>query len=391
MSKPRALIVGGSIAGPTTAFWLVRSGFAVTLVELSPRLRPGGNGVDVREQAILVAEQMGLMNRIRAGATDLVGMRFVSGRDHELARIDLKAMQATGGSLEVEVPRGDLAAILHDVTSEDVEYTFGDTVVSIDQDSDGVDVTFERGAPQRFDLVIGADGLHSSVRRLAFGPDAGFVQFKHHYFAVATVESAAGENRWVSFYNEPGKAAATYRPGNYPAKAHFAFYRRQPLDYDYRNIDQQRRIVHETFAGMGWHVAELLAGSDAASDFYFDALSQVHMPAWSTGRVVLVGDAAYCASPAAGAGATLSMVGAYRLAGELKYPAAHPQAAFRRYEAGLRPLVSKKQAGLFTSLMVPKSRAGIWARNAFLRSPLVGLLSGLESRIEANLPEYPHS
>jgi 2-polyprenyl-6-methoxyphenol hydroxylase-like FAD-dependent oxidoreductase len=282
------------------------------------QLRLDGNGVDIREQAVAVAERMGLIKRIRATATDMVGMRFVDENDQEKARIDMLALQKKSGAQDVEISRGKLVEILHEAIRDDVRFFFGDTIVAIAQDPYGVDVTFVRNLPERFDPVIGADGLHSLVRRLVFGPDSNFVHFKHHYFAVTSVDSEGGPNRWVSSYKAPGKGVAIYRPGNESAKAFFSFYREQPLDCGHHDIERQQAFVKATFAGMGWYVPELLADLEATSDFYFDALSQVKMPSWHDGRVVLVGDAAYSASPASGAGAMLAMVGGYQLAGELK-------------------------------------------------------------------------
>jgi len=388
VASRKALIVGSSIAGLSTAFWLLRIGYSVTVVELVSKLRLGGNGVDVREQAVAVAERMGLIKRIRATATDMVGMRFVDENDQEKARIDMLALQKKSGAQDVEISRGKLVDILHEAIRDDVRFFFGDTIVAIAQDPSGVDVTFVRNLPERFDVVIGADGLHSLVRRLVFGPDSNFVHFKHHYFAVTSVDSEGGASRWVSSYNAPGKGVAIYRPGNESAKAFFSFYREQPLDCGHHDIERQQAIVKATFAGMGWYVPELLADLEATSDFYFDALCQVKMPSWHDGRVVLVGDAAYSASPASGAGAMLAMVGAYQLAGELKNVLAHPHVAFARYQSAFRDTVSRKQANLFTGLVVPRTRFGIWGRNLLIRSGITNLLYGLESRVIGQLPDY---
>lgn len=389
MPKPRVLIVGASIAGPATAFWLVRAGYDITIVELAPQVRSGGNGVDIREQALAVTEPMGLLPRIRERAMDSAGMRFVDRHDRVVARIDMEAMHRAIGSEDIEIARGDLAHLLHDATHNDVEYLFGDSILALDQDAAGVEVRFEHQPPRRFDLVIGADGLHSRVRRLAFGPEADFLAFKQHYFAVASADLPFGEARWATFYNTPGKAAAILRPAAGPALLNLMFRSEQPIAYDHRDIAQQRRLVRDALAGMGWRVPELLAATDAAPDFYFDSLSQVQMPSWSAGRVLLVGDAAACASPASGAGALLALIGAYRLGGELA-AGGDPVAALRRYEVAHRPLVAQKQATLFTGISVPKTRLGIIARNLVAGSPLLGLLAGRPSTVEP-LRDYDFS
>lgn len=386
--KPRVLIAGASIAGPCVAFWLARAGYEVNIVELAPSLRPGGNGVDVREQAVFVAERMGLLGHIQEAATDMVGMRFVDARDRQLAGIDMLAAQRGTGTKDVEIGRGDLAQILFEATRNDVEYIFGDSIRSIAEDAAGVDVGFEHGPARRFDLVIGADGMHSGVRRLAFGPESSFVRFKQHYFAVATADIGVGEKRWITFYNTPGKSIGIYRPANRPAQVYVAFRSEEPLSYDYRDVAGQRRLVREAYAGIGWHARALLDAVDGAPDFYFDALSQVQMPTWSKGRIALVGDAAYCASPASGAGALLSLIGAYRLAGELVAAGGDHNLGFERYEAAHRPLVAAKQAKLFTGISVPKTRLGIWVRNAVVGSPLLSLLTGLAPNQPEPLPSY---
>jgi 2-polyprenyl-6-methoxyphenol hydroxylase-like FAD-dependent oxidoreductase len=388
----KILISGASIAGPTLAFWLVRSGYRPTVIERAPRLRTGGNGVDVRGQAIEVAERMGIMPQIRAAAADVIGVSFVDAADRSVARLDLQAIQRKHTSGEVEIMRGDLAGILYEATKRDVEYIFGDSIRTLEQDDVGVTVTFEHSDSRRFALVIGADGIHSTLRHLTFGPESQFVRYMGHYGAFADADPALGEERWMTLYNVPGKVAGIYRSGNHAgAKANFMFRRRQPLTYDYRDVEHHKRLLSEAFAGVSWRVPELLAGALADPDFGFDALSQVRMPSWSSGRVTLVGDAAYCASPLSGAGAALALIGAYRLAGELAAAAGDHQLAFRRYEEGHRHTVERVQSNLFIGLVAPKSRAGIWARNTMARLPLLGAMAGLERRLQPKtepLPDY---
>jgi 2-polyprenyl-6-methoxyphenol hydroxylase-like FAD-dependent oxidoreductase len=391
--KLKVLISGASIAGPTLSFWLARYGFQPTVIERAPVLRQGGNGVDVRGLAVEVAKRMGIWPLIKAAAVDINGISFVNSRNVSVSRINMKAMQRNLGSEEVEILRGDLAAILYGVTQHEAEYIFGDSIASLEQDSEGVNVTFEKSPPRRFGLVIGADGIHSNVRQLAFGPEAQFLRYKGYYFAFANADPALGEPGWMTLYNVPDKVAGVYRASNQTsAKAYFAFGQSQPLTYDYRDVEQQKRFLNEAFADMAWRVPELLAGATADPNFYFDTLSQVVMPSWSSGRVAVVGDAAYCASPVTGAGASLSLMGAYRLAGELSAANGNHQVGFRRYEGGFRKTVERSQSQLFIGLLAPKSRVGIWARNTLTRLPIMGALAGMERMLASpkseQLPDY---
>jgi 2-polyprenyl-6-methoxyphenol hydroxylase-like FAD-dependent oxidoreductase len=380
----RILISGASIAGLTLAHWLARYGFRPTVVERAGRLREGGNGVDVRDLAVDVVERMGIMPQVRAAAADVVGMKFVDANDRDIARIDTR----DPGS--VEIMRGDLVALLHQVT--DVEYVFGDSIRALQQDDGGVTVDFEQGGSRRFDLVIGADGQHSTTRRLAFGPETDYVRFKDHYFAFANAGAALGENRWVTMYNTPGKMAGLYRSGHHEqAKAYFIF-RSTPIVYDYRDVEQHKALVREAFANdASWRVPQLLDAALADPEFYFDALSQVHMPSWSNGRIALAGDAAWCASPASGAGAELALVGAYRLAGDMATAGGDHRMAFARYHAGHRDLVAKKQQiGPNVWLMVPKTSGGRRVRDVFAKLPLMRAMGAVERMLQpkAALPEY---
>ncbi|WP_328434443.1 FAD-dependent monooxygenase [Streptomyces sp. NBC_00425] len=368
----RILISGASIAGLTLAHWLARHGFQPTVVERAPAPRTGGNGVDVRDLAVDVVDRMGIWPAVQAAAADVHGMKFVDARDRVTARVDTR----TAGA--IEIMRGDLVALLLENT--DVEYLFGDSVRGLEQDENGVSVTFENAAPRRFELVVGADGLHSNVRSLAFGPEERFLRFKDHYFAFADADSALGENRRVTMHNTPGRMTGVYRSGNHAqAKAYFMF-RSAPLAYDRRDTAQHKRLLRDAFGGdTFWRVPELLAGALDDPEFYFDALSQVHMPTWSTGRVALVGDAAWCASPASGAGAELALVGAYHLAREIVAHREDHATAFARYHAAHNPLVRKKQQiGPNVRLMVPKTAGGRRVRDTLARLPLMRAMAAAE-------------
>jgi len=359
----------------------------VTVVEQAAALRGGGNGVDVRAEALAVIDRMGLSAAVRARAVKSLGLRFVDRRDQERARVGTARLETMVGSEDIEILRGDLSELLYEATRDDAEYIFADSVRSMQQDEHGVDVAFRNGSLRRFSLVIGADGLHSAVRRLAFGREDLFTHFRHNYFAAVPADLPVGEHHWTTLYNEPGRSAAVYRAEPGHGQLTFMFRSEQPLAYHYRDIAAQRRWLRQAFAGAAWHVPAMLDAVDAADTFYFDALTQVRMKSWSTGRNVLVGDAAYCASPASGAGALLALTGAYRLAGELAQGGV-TGASLRRYEAAQRPLVKLKQSQLFTGITAPRTRLGITARNLFLSSPLTGVLSRWKSDDTSSLSEY---
>ena len=325
---------------------------------------------------------------MRAAATDVQGMKFVNADNRSIARINTQEAGA------VEIMRGDLVALLHEATGPGVEYIFDDSIRHLDQDDDGVTVAFNHADTRRFDLVVGADGLHSTVRRLAFGPESQYIRHRGHYVAFANADAALGEDRWMTMYNLPGKMAGIYRSGNHAQARAYLVFRSGPLDYSHRDVEEHKRLVRDAFAGeTSWRIKELLAAALADPDFYFDALSQVQMGPWTVGRVALVGDAAWCASPASGAGAELALVGAYRLAGELAAAAGDHRLAFPRYQDSLRDLVRKKQQiAPNVRPMVPTTAGGRWVRDAFARLPLMRAIGAVQRLAPTKgaeaLPEY---
>ncbi|MFF5206372.1 FAD-dependent monooxygenase [Streptosporangium sp. NPDC000396] len=361
LKNKNILISGASVAGPALAYWLRRHGFTPTVVERAPALRDGGYAVDFRGQAHLtVLDRMGIMADVKRAQTNMGAMWYVNEAGKKLA-----SLPADLFSGDVEILRGDLARILYDATKDHTEYIFGDSITSISEDDDGVRVTFERGAPRRFDLVVGADGLHSNVRALAFGPESRFVNELGLYCAIFTTANHLGLDHTGHAYGTPGKLAAMYSARqNTEAKAMF-YFGSPPLSYDRRDIGQQKKILAETFAGVGWETPRLLRAMWDAPDFYFDSVSQVHVDGWSRGRAVLLGDAAACASPLSGMGTGLAMVGAYVLAGELAAAGGDHRTGFARYEEAMRDYTRgcQKQGEGVSKWMVPESRFIAWFMN----------------------------
>jgi 2-polyprenyl-6-methoxyphenol hydroxylase-like FAD-dependent oxidoreductase len=389
MSDQTVLISGAGIAGSTLAYWLARHGFRSTVVEHAAALRSSGSPVDVRGPAMEVAERMGVMPAIRQAGTDRTGTSFVNANGRRVGRVNQRALQQAAGSREVELPRGDLAAILYQAGRDDAEFVFGDAIVALSQDEHGVDVTFEHAQPRRFDLVIGADGLHSAVRRLAFGPESDFIQHLGIYVATVRLDGLDGlieGGREVVMYNTPGRAAAIH-PSRGQALAFFAFRSPAVPDFDYRDTAQHKRLLAAAFADGGWRVPELLKRVQATDDLYFDSVSQVRVRPWWHGRVALVGDAASCVS-LFGDGSSLAMAGAFTLAEQLAACPADHQSAFRRYEAQHRVLVDPKQRNIArgASLLIPATRPGILPRNLATRLwPLAAATGWLRRRL-AHVP-----
>jgi 2-polyprenyl-6-methoxyphenol hydroxylase-like FAD-dependent oxidoreductase len=360
------LISGAGVAGPTLAYWLARAGFRPTIVERTNGQRSSGSPVDVRGPALPVVEEMGVVDDLRSAATHATGIRFVDPSGRLGRRMSPRAGRSAAGTREIEVPRADLARILCAAVHDDAEFVYDDTVTRLDQDPGGVDVCFERSRARRFDFVVGADGLHSTTRRLAFGPDHGFVRHLGIYVATTPLGEPPEQPHDVLLYNTPGRLVAMHPVCG---EVGVAFIFRYPAlaDFDHRDLAQHRRILAEAYAGEhGWRVPELLARALRVDDLYFDAVSKVALPSWSAGRVVLLGDAAASVS-LFGDGSSLAIAGAHTLAAALAE--GDQVTAFRRYEAEHRRRTEVRQrgVGLVAAMLVPRTRAGILVRNAVAR------------------------
>lgn len=347
MPQPTVLISGAGIAGPALAFWLNKSGYRVTIVELADGIRPGGQTVDLRGAGGDVVERMGLIDHMRERSLDQKGAAWIKADGSRRADMPVTAFNGNGLVSKLEILRGDLVDVLYQATNDQTDYRFNTRIEELSQDEDAVRATLSDGTKLSVDLVVGADGPHSAVRRLVFGPEEQFVKPLGGYNAWFTAPDTVGLDGWYLMYQAPG-LNASMRPSHDPAlcKAGLAF-RSDPVAYDRRNPDEQQALLTKHFAGAGWQCDALVAAAAEADDFYFDAFAQVHMPTISEGRVTLAGDAGYCASPLSGMGTSLALVGAYVLAGELgtadSPDAQHTKAAMQRYEAVMRPYVNRCQ------------------------------------------------
>src|SRR5690349_18037680 len=339
----KVLVAGASVAGPALAHWLHRRGAEVTVVERAPGLRPGGQAVDARGVAKEVIVRMGLDAAVRAARTDTAGAHTVDVDGNVLETFRADDDGGDGYIAEIEILRGDLSQVLYDDTRDGVEYVFGDRIAELTQDADGVDVTFAGGDRRRFDLVIGADGLHSALRAMVFGPREQFVRHLGMVLAFYTVPNEFDVDRWLIDYQESGRSAGL-RPLRDPTRAMAMLSFMDPeFDVDHRDVEGQKRLLREQMAGFGWETPRILAHLDDTPDFYLDQVAQVVMDRWSSGRVGLLGDAAFSASPMSGAGTGLALVGAYLLAGELAAAGWDPKVGFAGYEARMRSYVEANQ------------------------------------------------
>jgi 2-polyprenyl-6-methoxyphenol hydroxylase-like FAD-dependent oxidoreductase len=375
----KVLISGAGIAGPALAYWLRRAGFDVTVVEVACAPRPGGQAVDIRGVARDVVERMGLMPAVRAKCIDERGFAYVDERGRIKARMSADLFGGEGIVADIEIMRGDLSEVLLEATRDGVDYRFGERILGID----GTQVRLTRST-ETFDVVVGADGVHSGVRALAFGPEKDFVHSLGASTAYFTVPDPGDLDRWFHMYSAPDRRNAAIRPERDGlAKAMLSV---APAVKD-------RAELAAAFRDVGWRVPAMLEAMLTADDFFLDTIGQVKIDRWWRGRVVLLGDAAYCPSPLTGLGTSTSIVGAYVLAGELA--SSSPEQAFKNYQDVMRTYVTEAQklppGGIDGFL--PKSRAMIALRNTSMRMmhhwPMRGLLEKQFQKADAiELPDF---
>ncbi|MFF5536589.1 FAD-dependent monooxygenase [Streptomyces cinerochromogenes] len=368
-AKRTVLISGASISGPALAYWLHRSGYAVTVLEKAGALRDGGYPIDVRGTATEVVRRMGILPQLQAAHIDTRRCTFLDADGGEVASLTPGAVAGGVEGQDLEVRRGDLAAILYAMVRDDVEFLFGDFIDTLDQSEQGVDVTFHSGEQRTFDLVVGADGTHSRTRESLFGPEEQFHRYLGYCFAVFTMPNTFGLSREVMMWNSPGRAAALYAAGdNDGLHAFLTFHRPQPPVDALRDPGAQRDLLATIFAGAGWEVPGMLDAMRDADDVFFDTAGQIRMPHWSSGRVALVGDAAYAPSFLTGQGSSLALVGAYMLAHALAANRDHT-AAFAAYERSVRTFVAMNQALVDNgaATLFPTTARALEQRNTMLR------------------------
>ncbi|SDS10290.1 FAD-dependent monooxygenase [Actinopolymorpha singaporensis] len=387
----KVLISGASVAGPALAYWLGHYGFEPTVVEIAPALRGGGRAVDFRGEAHLtVLRRMGLLDSLREIQTGGSPMTFVDERGRTL--LHLPADFAGG---EVEVLRSDLSRVLYEHSRERAKYVFGDSISRLVETPNGVEVTFASGTEDRFDLVIGADGLHSQVRRLTFGEEDQFVSHLGYYAATWDLPNYLGLPPGSLGYNVPGRLASIacdFRDADRAGA--FMIFKSPKLAYARHDLDRQRALITNAYEGVGWETPRLLASLRDATELYFDSISRVDIQPWSRGRIGLVGDAA-CGATIGGMGTGTGIVAAYVLAGELATAGNDHRMAFGRYEALVRDYARGCQVGgnRTGKFLAPASRFGARMRNGMLSNRfLLNLMLKAGENVSSGirLPDYTH-
>jgi 2-polyprenyl-6-methoxyphenol hydroxylase-like FAD-dependent oxidoreductase len=341
---PSVLISGASITGPALAYWLTRAGFQVTVVERAASLRSGGQAIDIRGPAITVIEKMGLLAAVKALRTHHKGMTVLDAQGKEISRTTERT--ASAGRLnsgDIEIFRDDLSRLLVEAAEGKVEYIFRESIEELEADEASVSASFRRTANRRFDIVIGADGLRSHVRWLAFDSDGRWMVPLGVGFAIYTTPNSLGLRDWqLSFRDETSGYVIYPSQTNEDLRVNLGF-ALMPDEFPRGDPEAQREIILRRTSHLGGPIPELLQHLPEASDLWFGPLAQVKMPSWSNGRVALVGDAAYCPSPFTGQGTSLAIIGAFVLAKELERSPRDPEAAFQRYEQRIRPFVILNQ------------------------------------------------
>lgn len=395
MKNKKILITGASIAGPTLAYWLAEYGFNVTVLEKAPELRLGGQNIDVKGPAKEIAAMMGIEDQIREKNTTEIGTRFVDTHNQVVA--EFSTGDSFGLTQELEILRGDLVKILYEATKEKVEYRFGDHITAIKQTEKSVEIEFSSGKHESFDLLVAAEGIGSKTAALAFGGQPDFKYLGLHS-AYLTIPKKPTDTRWARWCNAPTGIVYLLRPDNYGETRASVTFLSKENEYKGLSVEQQKEALIKRIIGTGWESDRIIEGIKQTNDLYFDRVSQVKASTWSKGRVVVTGDAAWCATPIAGKGTDLAMTGAYILACEL-YKADDIDQAFTTYENIMRPYVEKCQKlppGIPWAVY-PTTKIGLFILNKLVTAVgskpvkwLIGKLSNKkkEPKKEIALPDY---
>lgn len=361
----KVLVSGASIAGLSTAWWMNKLGYRVTVVEIANEPRVAGGAVNIEGAALDAAKRMGIYERLKAEMLNVELMEFKNADDVTAGSMIIPGEDAALPDDEIEIERDKFIGILYEDLIDDVEFIFNTSITDMAETEDGITVAFKSGSKRSFDLVFGCDGSHSGVRKVWFGPEHDYAHFLQAYFSITIINKLLVKQKTMQMFNVPDKGVMLNAYKN-KTDIIFCFYSEDEIPYDYRNIEQQRNIILSQFNGMGWRAPELLEEIELSENFYFDKFCQIKMPSWTKGRVALVGDAGYCASPAAGKGASLSVIGAAALADALQKHEGNFELAFTDYNKDLRPFIEEVQATAEFNVrenFIPRTEEAIQKRN----------------------------
>nr|WP_068888650.1 FAD-dependent monooxygenase [Pedobacter panaciterrae] len=364
LKEKKVLISGASFAGLSTAYWTYKMGCKVTVVEIAKHLKMGGSPVDIKEGTVDIVKRMGLFEQIKANRLNLQLSEFKNADDvTESARV-LRQPGEEMPDYEFEIEQDTLLNMLFDTVKNDVEFIFNNSIIALNETKDNIEVTFKDGSKDTYDLVLGCDGIHSAVREIWFGGEKKYSHFLGQYFYITIVNKLLIKQNTLQMYGVPDKGVMLNAYNN-KTDIVFSFRSEKEIDYNYRDKDQQRKIILEQFDGHGWRTAELLQEVQHSKTFYFDKFCQIKMPSWTKGRVALVGDAGYCASPGAGMGGSLAIIGATALADALAKHNGNYELAFNDYNKELRPFIEEVQEEAVRMLeyLLPRTEEAIRKRN----------------------------
>ncbi len=353
------LVSGAGFAGLTTAYWMHKFGYAVTVYEVSKSLKKGGTLVNIGDDVADIVKRMGLFEQIQAARLMMEGAERKTADDVTDGPLQLPPGTAPS-EVDWEIERDTLLDILFGIVKDNVEFVFGNSIEALDETENDIRVSFKDGSQRSFALVFGCDGIHSRVRKLQFGDEAEYAHFLGQYFSITIVDELLIKENTTQVFNEAGKFVMLNAYNN-KTDIVLCFSSEKEISYDYRDEAQQRKIIYGQFAGQGWKIPELLEKVKNSKSFYFDKVCQIKMPSWTKGRVALVGDAAYCASPAAGMGGSLAIIGATALADAFQKHHGNAELAFQDYNESFHPYIERVQADAVNNLnaLNPKPKDGV--------------------------------
>ncbi|GAB3516993.1 Rossmann-fold NAD(P)-binding domain-containing protein [Emticicia fontis] len=360
ITNKKVLVSGASFAGLSTAYWMIQLGYKVTIVEIGNGIKKGGTPVNIEGNTVDIVRRMGILDPIKANTISMELLEFKNADDETEG-----SMVAEKEKDEFEIERDVLLHMLFDQVKNDTEFIFNNSITALNETKEHIEVTFKNGAQQSFDLVLGCDGIHSAVRKIWFGHEAEYSHFLGQCFSITIVNKLLIKENTTQFYNVPNKGIML-NAYNGKTDIIFCFRSETEIPYDYRNEAQQRNIILEQFTGGNWRTPELLEEMMHSKTFYFDKLCQIKMPSWTKGRVALVGDAGYCASPAAGKGGSLAIDGAAALADAFEKHEGNFERAFQEYNQSFRPFIEEVQAQaakMGLESLVPATEEAIRKRN----------------------------